>query len=776
MTVGVIGPIVEAITEVPAAGSGATSTGQGQDIAIGSLFFKVAPNDQNPYQRATAQFKKDQLDSSATVGDQSLTGWWTRGQLSFHHGAGVTYYEVSEGETVINRYNTATGVYPYTAGAVTLYPDWTNAVSDTHTGTTYVGAASSNIVILDNGSIYYGAVGGAGTVYSPSAGGVLSATVGNGDIFCALGDNTISRIGLAESLVTIYGEQGFESGVDSWAGNTNLGTFDLPTSVTNPTANPFEGTHSLRTTWATPTGKPQCVVRQITGLTVGNAYTIVAKVYVPAGSGTIKPVVLFNSSGPTVSTTGAYTTVAYTFTATATSHYVGFKNTAPVAAATLDIDKVDIYAGTASDYGTGSAPIDVIYSHAKAIAGLFYAKDRLFMVDSGNTWYQLSPNPTASLPVTIGSGDKVFTTGGSSRWYVTDTPGPVLLDNGNRVFAVTVDSSGSIPTLSGPIQVADLPLQETIKALAYHLGFIIIVTSAGCRVGVVSDSGTVTYGPLLFEWTASPTFTSVGRVGSRAIVTGGQAIYDIDLSEQIGSGLEFAYTKMPNPLAGTEVNYGATTAPDGRLVVWGDGTTKIQHATNLASSGSLTTGYHRFATLEPKRFESVKMRVSGTGGTVALSRIDQNGSELPLYTLDASVNNTAEVGLGMTDTAEAVALKFTLTRSATDATLGPTLLGYQLRALPQPQRQRLIRIPVLIDDVERRQPARASGHTGSAWSRLQALEDLESSGSQILYTDFRTGESANVYIESVEFQNTTPPSAKSTGFGGVAFITLRKLS
>lgn len=774
-----VAPLVGPITSVPTGGSGAQSSGQGRDVAVGNLFFNIAPSDSKPYQRATAQFKKDQLDQGTTVGDQSLTGWWTRGQLSFHHGAGVTYYEVSEGETIINRYNTGAGLNPFTAGAVSLYPDWANAVSDTHASTSYVGTAGNNLVVLDGGALKYGAAGGAGALYSPASAAVQAATTGNGDIYCALTNKTISRIGLAETVTTMYGPQGFESVIDSWDSNTASGAYSLSPTPTISTTQAFEGTHSLKIVWAAAGGtSPGTFVgRNIPGLTTGKAYTMVAKVFVPAGSADVRLSALFAVNGTTVTTKDAWVTTALTFTAYSDNDmFVGVLSPTAAAGNICYVDKVVLYEGTRTDYDTGAVPVDTIYSHSKNFVSIFYAKDRLLAVDEGNSWYQLAPNPSAALPVTVTASDRVFTVGGGRSWSLTDTPGPMLIGSANRIFAVTVDSTGAIPTLSGPVQVADLPPQETIVSLAYHLGFIAIVTTAGCRIGVVSDNGGVTYGPLLFSWTTAPAFTSVGRIGSRVVVTGGHALYDIDLSEQIGSGLEFAYAQMPNPLAGTETNYGATTAPDGRLVCWGDSVTKVQHATNLTTTGSLTTGYHRFGTLEPKRFESVKLRISGLGGTVAVSRIDQNGSEVQLYTLDASVNNSAEVGLGMTETAEAVALKFTLTRKATDATVGPTLLGYQLRALPQPQRQRMIRLPVLIDDVERRQPARAAGHIGSAFARLQALEDLESSGAQVLYTDFRTGESANVYIESVEFQNTTPPSAKSTGFGGTAFITLRKLS
>lgn len=778
MSVGLIGPVVGAIAEIEAGASGAMNTGGGYDVAIGDQMFKLAINDKNTYQRATAQFRKDQLDSAATPGDQSLTGWWTRGQLSFHKGAGVNYYEVSEGETVLNRYKESTGINPFEPGRVTLCPDWTDATGDTHSSTTYVAPVGDNLVVLDEGTVYYGPVGDAGDTFTPSGASVLAAAVGNGDIYTANTDQTISRIGLAETVTTIYPEQGFESSVDSWFTNGALGHYAAATSVATSGTQFYAGTKSLKTVWPAPGGTDNAswVGRNIPGLTVGKTYTMVAKVFVPTGDADIKPIALFAAQGSLCTTKNSWTTVHVTFTAySADFMYVGFLCPTPVAGDELYVDKVVVYEGTATDYATGDIPLDVIYSHTERISGLFYAKDRLFMVDSDNTFYQLAPNPSGALPVSITASDKVFTVGGDQSWCLTDTPGPVLLANNNRIFAVTVDSSGAIPTLSGPIQVADLPLGESVRAMAHHLGFLVIVTTAGTRIGIVTDGGTVTYGPLLFEWDDCATYTSISRKGSRAVVAGGHALYEIDLAEQIGNSLEFGYCNLPSPFTGTEVNYGASIAPDLSVVAWSDSDTVVQSGTELTSSGTLTTGFHRFATLEPKRFASVKLRVTGTGGTVAVARVAQDGTVTPLYTLDVSSDDTAEVGLGLTTPAEAVGLKFTLSRDGSDATNGPTLLGYQLRALPEPQRQRLIRVPLLIQDVERRQPARASGHGGSAWARLRDLEDLESSGTPVLYRDFRTGESASVYIESVEFSNETPPSAKSAGFGGTAFLTLRKL-
>jgi hypothetical protein len=188
------------------------------------------------------------------------------------------------------------------------------------------------------------------------------------------------------------------------------------------------------------------------------------------------------------------------------------------------------------------------------------------------------------------------------------------------------------------------------------------------------------------------------------------------------------------------------------------------------------TGYHRFNTLEPKRFDSVRVHMAGTSGTVEVIQINSSGSELSLFVLDVATTHVEEIPFQFDSGEESVGLKFVLTPDADALTVSPVLLGYQIRALPDPQRQRMIRVPLLCKDTERRQPARSVGRAGQAWERLNALEELENDGAIVTFTDFRTGESGQAYIESIEFSNITPPTNNSSGFGGTAFITLRRLS
>jgi hypothetical protein len=91
----------------------------------------MAPTDQNPYQRETAPYRKEQFDNSREPGEQSLTGWWIRSQSSFHGGIGIKFYDPSAGESVGYRYFDSQGVNPWVKGQVTLLKDTTNVHATT---------------------------------------------------------------------------------------------------------------------------------------------------------------------------------------------------------------------------------------------------------------------------------------------------------------------------------------------------------------------------------------------------------------------------------------------------------------------------------------------------------------------------------------------------------------------------------------------------------------------------------------------------------------------
>ena len=91
------------------------------DVAIGGLPFIYAINDSRPYIRQTAPFRKDQFDNGTEPGEQSLTGWWIRSQMSFHSGSGIKFYDpATTDENGHYRFADSKGIDVWTKGQATL--------------------------------------------------------------------------------------------------------------------------------------------------------------------------------------------------------------------------------------------------------------------------------------------------------------------------------------------------------------------------------------------------------------------------------------------------------------------------------------------------------------------------------------------------------------------------------------------------------------------------------------------------------------------------------
>ena len=104
------------------------NTDMSYDVAIGGLPFFYAINDSRPYVRQTAPFRKDQFDNGTEPGEQSLTGWWLRSQMSFHSGAGIKFYDpATTDENGHYRFAESKGLDVWTKGQVTLLNSCTSA-------------------------------------------------------------------------------------------------------------------------------------------------------------------------------------------------------------------------------------------------------------------------------------------------------------------------------------------------------------------------------------------------------------------------------------------------------------------------------------------------------------------------------------------------------------------------------------------------------------------------------------------------------------------------
>ncbi len=96
------------------------SGGSAPDLSVGGLPFHFRMSDQLPLVRRTADFRRQQIDTSPEPGEQTLSSWWTRDQDSWHRGAGISFYEPGSVPSTRYRYARSVGVDVWTKGEVTL--------------------------------------------------------------------------------------------------------------------------------------------------------------------------------------------------------------------------------------------------------------------------------------------------------------------------------------------------------------------------------------------------------------------------------------------------------------------------------------------------------------------------------------------------------------------------------------------------------------------------------------------------------------------------------
>lgn len=127
------------------------------DVAIAELAFRYAISDSNPYQRQTADFRRQQIDTSQEPGEQTLAQWWVRDQDSWHRGAGINYYEPgSDNAATKYRYRSSYGVDVWTQGEAKLLHSMDKLIDSP--GAQYATSARINntnyVVGNDGGTIY----------------------------------------------------------------------------------------------------------------------------------------------------------------------------------------------------------------------------------------------------------------------------------------------------------------------------------------------------------------------------------------------------------------------------------------------------------------------------------------------------------------------------------------------------------------------------------------------------------------------------------------------
>lgn len=422
------------------------------------------------------------------------------------------------------------------------------------------------------------------------------------------------------------------------------------------------------------------------------------------------------------------------------------------------------------DAETGTAASEV-WSNAPGAVEVYWAKERIFAV-VGPALYELT-----MAGGDMGAETPLFTHPDPNwRWTgVTETAGAVWAAGfsgvRSNVHVIAIGEDGATPALTGSAVGLQLPHGERIDAILGYLDFLLIGTNQGLRVAAVNATNAA-LGPRVFD---GAVHSVVGHANFAWCGMDDGLTRKVDLGNEVAGDLGFAWAndaEVEDAGAVLALNFVGD-----RLSLAVSASGLWAAGDNVVESGTLTTGFIRYGTLEPKHYRNMQVSALATTGTIGVSvgTVDPLSSLTNLAEFSGSRNVSLHLpGDGL---AQRLSVQFQLNRDTDDTRLGPTLQSYQLRAIPAPERrQRMIQMPVLCFDNDADRWGNKEGGPGFAWARLRNLEQLEETGAPVLYQDFRTGESRFVVVESLHFIGTKSPNKSEVNSGGRMAIRLRTVS
>jgi hypothetical protein len=261
------------------------------------------------------------------------------------------------------------------------------------------------------------------------------------------------------------------------------------------------------------------------------------------------------------------------------------------------------------------------------------------------------------------------------------------------IYKITIKTDG---TLDVPIVALELPVGEVVSAIHGYLGFILIGSNKGVRFCSTDSQNNLIAGSLIPTTGAVNDFTADDR-----FVWFGYTNYD-GTSGGLGRLDLSVFTSANTPAYATDLMYSNTGAVksvssiSGKRIFTISGVGVIvEDSSSLVASGEIETGTYRWGIPDRKFIAKVDTRATPLIGTITPYLKIDDGEYQQLATW--LTENDTEVSVDGSD-AKAIeaAFKFTLTRSTTTVTTGPTLTRWMARAYVTPFRSQVFVVPILL--------------------------------------------------------------------------------
>jgi hypothetical protein len=705
------------------------NTNEAYDVAIGGQPFFYAMNDQNPYIRQTAPFRKDQFDNGKEPGEQSLTGWWIRSQSSFHNGDGIIFYDTNTGENNVDyRYADSKGVNVWTKGEVTMLNESNTAHVTTHPIESNKRSFQQlrSIQWTTGGVVYNGALLHDGyDVDKIDSNGVETHFV---DYNAGADDKVYAICDDGSSAFWVTNDTGPSGKLEVFKKSLDLNSTNAATSMFTSAS-------------ITVTAAAMEYVKERIVMCVNNS------IYEFSANTTSLPTAVYSHGD----TDHVFSSITASGPAIYVAGYGGiqsniYKFTLNTSGAMPTLSQ----AVTAAEMPTGEIIHKIYYYLGYMMIGTSKGI-RAALVSDQDGSLQYGP-----LIVETSQPCYDFAARDHYVWCATSVagePGLIRIDLSSQIDDLVFAWANDLyyPGVAG--------VETTSCAFLGDTDRLIYCTEAKSQFSVTTKARTSNVATI----TTSTTHN----------ITVGESIYAIGIDSTFDGGPFTVTNATTNTLSYTTATTGTIASTSATGFTGVAGYSYIQHATNKIPTGYLTTGFIRYNTLEPKNFKRVIGRGDFTKGSLTLEIVDKNNTEYDLITYDSSVPSTEVTTNVPAGAQEYVAYKFLFARDATDASQGPIFKGYQAKATIATPRQRVLRFPVFNFDTETDRYNVQTGYEGRAQDRLLSLESVEEDGDVLTWQDFTTGESRQVVIEEISFTRETPPDKRFSGFGGIITMTIR---
>jgi hypothetical protein len=405
-----------------------------------------------------------------------------------------------------------------------------------------------------------------------------------------------------------------------------------------------------------------------------------------------------------------------------------------------DIDQTNAGISTNSNYITGIE------------AGVLrYVKGRLMVagqgVDKHKIWnITTAPGSSANNPTALYTHPNTAFTwvgfaAGQNHIYAAGYAG-----NKSLIYKTTIQPDGT--ALQTPTVAGELPLGEIVTTVEGYLGFVLIGLTTGFRFCSSDGDGNLVIGPLIrtgtsvntfagigpyvyFGWTNHDTdSTGIGRMNTADQVSVNQPAYASDLMVA-GQGTVLDVHEFDNSPVFTVSGLGAYRA----------------HPTDLVASGTLRSGIYRWDVPDAKFIPKWDLRTESLRGTVSLA---VSNDKQPFVTVGSmgTANDLEETFDGFETKIFEAEARLTLTRSASDAKVGPVVTRWMARAYAAPLRARIFSVPLLLHHVVT--PSNGKDYFVNVDDELDRLRDLVDNPRVVTYQE--GNRTYSVIVEDVRWR------------------------